>query len=772
MAFLNQVGQPARMAGNSPKVAFDDVSFSAAARSPEIEPGLWEEVRKLGAGGFGFVTLWKHVRSDNKMAVKTCKETLSDINKSRWRQEVEMMYKLDHPNVVKAITVPQCLQGDEATLGMEWCEEGNLRHWFHKPGNQCGLPEDEVLALMNDVGSAIEYLHQNAIIHRDIKPENIVLKRGPERIVFKLIDLGYAKEAERSTFVHTFVGTFVYLAPELFVAKSSSAKAVDYWTFGVSVFEAITGQRPFPLFPGEFPVNWHQRLMEKHEDHIYCVYGKEGNIQYSSEIHLPHNLTSPLIEVVADWLRLMLQLDDHKRGGPVDSFTQRRKAFLLLDNLLAIKIVMFHHMNSGRSLCFKVIPRDSLAVYQNELAKRWDLSKERQLVVNKSGEQIFSDCGIYPEKNARVAEFYVIDSDGPLDASAAEVSLDKALSEVQAVVEEPDVLITVADRSFLWRHSVYFCQNLMKSYMSLYRGAEAFRVWTFPEYERLQSKLKELVSKTYQLEGKRKFFNSAHSYDLNKLKERRFATDHDREDLLADWERFAEEGSKISPMRGLPACEKKMNEIDSVKAVVDSSPFNNSYCNETLQKFVLEAQKMLKGLSIKDSVKAFDTNEKMEKCLRRCCQERNALTSGLFNYVEALRKLRVLVGRLLPEVDSALATVKAIDQRLTDFQKTKQSDLWEKIVHKRRLHSYTGSSHGSSDPTGSIGSGSWGSFAASRLYSRENSYAHEDTLAAIKESHSAVEQLGSIVNDFKSLHVQSESQTEIWTIDGFDERDH
>eukprot|EP00118_Oscarella_pearsei_P012321 m.89957 g.89957 ORF g.89957 m.89957 type:complete len:50 (+) comp36630_c0_seq23:2487-2636(+) len=37
-------------------------------------------------------------------------------------------------------------------------------------------------------------------------------------------------------------------------------------------------------------------------------------------------------------------------------------------------------------------------------------------------------------------------------------------------------------------------------------------------------------------------------------------------------------------MRGLPACEKKMNEIDSVKAVVDSSPFNNSYCNETLQK--------------------------------------------------------------------------------------------------------------------------------------------------------------------------------------------
>ncbi len=60
-------------------------------------------------------------------------------------------------------------------------------------------------------------MHNRRIIHRDFKPENIVLKQTDERIVYKLIDLGYAKELGQSSLALSFVGTLAYLAPELFL---------------------------------------------------------------------------------------------------------------------------------------------------------------------------------------------------------------------------------------------------------------------------------------------------------------------------------------------------------------------------------------------------------------------------------------------------------------------------------------------------------------------------------------------------------------------------
>ncbi|MEE6524263.1 hypothetical protein FKM82_023639, partial [Ascaphus truei] len=82
---------------------------------------------------------------------------------------------------------------------------------LNKPENCCGLKESQVLNLMCDIGSGIQYLHENRIIHRDLKPENIVLLDCNGKIVHKIIDLGYAKDLDQGSLCTSFVGTLQYL---------------------------------------------------------------------------------------------------------------------------------------------------------------------------------------------------------------------------------------------------------------------------------------------------------------------------------------------------------------------------------------------------------------------------------------------------------------------------------------------------------------------------------------------------------------------------------
>jgi serine/threonine protein kinase len=209
--------------------------LSPSNRSPpatggQSRVGSWVQERLLGTGGFGQVILWQNEDSGERIALKTCAD-LSEKNKLRWRVEVDMMYRLTHPNLVTALPVPECLlslaKHDMAILGMEWCDKGSLRQCFSVPEHRCGLPETRVLLLMKDIAGAIEYLHEQRIIHRDIKPENIVLKDNNGRIVHKLIDLGYAKELDHTSMAKTFVGTFVYLAPELFLNTQQYTRSVS-----------------------------------------------------------------------------------------------------------------------------------------------------------------------------------------------------------------------------------------------------------------------------------------------------------------------------------------------------------------------------------------------------------------------------------------------------------------------------------------------------------------------------------------------------------------
>ena len=90
-------------------------------------------------------------------------------------------YVLIHNNLglVSALAVPEELEvlaNEAPLLCMEYCSGGDLRQLLNQPSSCCGLPEKDVLQILEQISSALSYLHYAQIVHRDLKPENIVIQ--------------------------------------------------------------------------------------------------------------------------------------------------------------------------------------------------------------------------------------------------------------------------------------------------------------------------------------------------------------------------------------------------------------------------------------------------------------------------------------------------------------------------------------------------------------------------------------------------------------------
>lgn len=88
--------------------------------------------------------------------------------------------------IVRALHLPDGLlalsKSDFPFLCMEYCSGGDLRQVLREPLNCCGLPERDVLDVLQNIGSAISYLHSLNIVHRDLKPENVVIQPADKRV--------------------------------------------------------------------------------------------------------------------------------------------------------------------------------------------------------------------------------------------------------------------------------------------------------------------------------------------------------------------------------------------------------------------------------------------------------------------------------------------------------------------------------------------------------------------------------------------------------------
>lgn len=168
-------------------------------------------------------------------------------------REIEMMKKLDHPNIVKIFEVFR--SPDDLHVVMELCGGGELQDKLDNlPATPCPPPfpdmvprfkVEEACTIMKEILSAINYLHINGIVHRDIKLENFVYS-GPSKGegIIKLIDFGFARSNLETQEMTMNCGSLVYKAPEVMRSVQYS-EASDIWSLGLICHMLVTGMIPW-----------------------------------------------------------------------------------------------------------------------------------------------------------------------------------------------------------------------------------------------------------------------------------------------------------------------------------------------------------------------------------------------------------------------------------------------------------------------------------------------------------------------------------------------
>ena len=212
-----------------------------------ILEGRYVIEKELGQGGFGVVYLARDRKLSNFVVVKTLIEQAQKDRESEWieekfRQEIEVMARINHPGVVGALDVG-ALPGGGVYLVMQYIPGPSLRDVI--PAG--GMDLARAGALIRQLGQALAAVHEHNVIHRDLKPENVLLQQSGGAEYAKIIDFGVAKAraemAETTNEQKTMIaGTPAYIAPEQLQGIPTTAS--DIYALGVIAFEMLTGQRP------------------------------------------------------------------------------------------------------------------------------------------------------------------------------------------------------------------------------------------------------------------------------------------------------------------------------------------------------------------------------------------------------------------------------------------------------------------------------------------------------------------------------------------------
>ena len=201
--------------------------------------GDYEILSILGAGGMGKVYKVRNVISDRVEAMKILLPDLSSSQSlaERFLREIRLLATLDHPNIAALRTALTC--ENQLVMIMEFVEGETLANRLAR----APLSTADAVHYSDQALSALSYAHKQNIIHRDIKPANIMLT--PQGIV-KLMDFGIARSvADGSlTTTGTTLGSLNYMPPEQVRGEAADARS-DIYSFGVSLYEMLTGKLPF-----------------------------------------------------------------------------------------------------------------------------------------------------------------------------------------------------------------------------------------------------------------------------------------------------------------------------------------------------------------------------------------------------------------------------------------------------------------------------------------------------------------------------------------------
>ncbi|AWP07419.1 putative inhibitor of nuclear factor kappa-B kinase subunit beta [Scophthalmus maximus] len=641
--------------------------------------GSWELKERLGTGGFGNVTRWQNKDTEEQIAIKQCRQELSERSKERWCLEIQIMKRLDHVNVVAAREVPEGMQRMVATndlplLAMEYCQGGDLRKYLNLFENCCGMREGSVLILLRDISLALTYLHKKRIIHRDLKPENIVLQQGEKRLIHKIIDLGYAKELDQSSLCTSFVGTLQYLAPEL-IERQKYTVTVDYWSFGTLVVECIIGYRPF--LPTWQPVPWHNKLMHKQNDDIVVYEDLSGEVRFSKHLPQPNHLNSLLLEKMERWLQLMLKWSPKERGKnhkakPSDCFSQ-------LEIILQLKLVHVLNMMSAKILSYSVSDDETVADLQLRIEKDTDIPAANQELLLEAGlalepNGLATQCAIdYTELDGRRTDSPLVFLFDRSSCSYEPQFTPRTLPEnIRFVQADPCHLLAYSPLRRTCSQAWHTIRSLKEDWQRLQQGQKAAIMSLLRHNSSLSKQKNEMVSMHQRLMAKLDFFTTSLHIDMDKYQEQT-ATGIASEKLLCVWREMEETAVGCGQAR-VSELEEEMMQLQPDIVDVQRQPWRSGEALDTLEG---KAMELVRKLREKPRDQRCPGNgQELVHLVVQAVQFYEKKLRDFYTHLSKTAVCRQRVMELLPKVEGVVQKMAESEQVLMSLQEKRQRELW------------------------------------------------------------------------------------------------
>ena len=215
-------------------------------RNKDNKISHYEIGKVIGKGAYATVKICKNKITQEKFAMKIYeKKILNDnIKKKCILREIEILKKLNHPNIVKLYDT---IISDKNILLIQELVNGiSLRDFYNKEiRNQRNISEKKykiLTILFKQIFSAFDYIHKKNIFHRDIKLENILLTKNYE---IKIIDFGFGLYNPRNYLQKFFCGTPNYMAPEIIMKKEYECQKADMWSLGILLYKLFCADFPF-----------------------------------------------------------------------------------------------------------------------------------------------------------------------------------------------------------------------------------------------------------------------------------------------------------------------------------------------------------------------------------------------------------------------------------------------------------------------------------------------------------------------------------------------
>jgi serine/threonine-protein kinase len=248
--------------------------------------GDYEVLSLLGSGGMGRVYRVRSVITNREEAMKILLPDFASEPElaARFMAEIRTLAGLDHPNITQLRTAFQIQ--NQFVMVMEYVEGTTLDKVSSK------LPVEQVIEYSMQVLSALSYAHSRGVTHRDIKPANIMITSHG---VVKLMDFGIAKSTTDLNLTRpgTTMGSIYYMSPEQ-VRGGSVDGRTDIYSFGVTMYEMLTGRKPFEAetsfsvlnaqlneAPAP-PAQWNPALPPALNDIVLIAMAKDPNVRFQT----------------------------------------------------------------------------------------------------------------------------------------------------------------------------------------------------------------------------------------------------------------------------------------------------------------------------------------------------------------------------------------------------------------------------------------------------------------------------------------------------------